>query len=428
MRSSIMQGEASMSRRQFVQASAIGGTLALTHQLCARAQPSVKARPKIKSVIFVYLHGGPSHLDTYDLKPNAPKEIRGEFQPIATNVPGIAICEHMPLQASMFDKFALLRAVVARETEHVDIEVMTGHLPAQVRAAGHPNMGSVISRMRGMVAGVPAFVSLRPPSPGCEPGFLGSAYRPFLPTGPTSAGLRLPAGVTQRRVATRMRLLETLETAAELPAAAHAKSAIDTFRHQAVDMIASGNVRRALDFKQEPAHVVERYRGVEAYLAALRLIEAGAGFVTIGEEPGSDDWDTHFVGAHDQMRRLMNKLDRGLSALVGDLHARGLADDCLVLAMGEMGRTPRINDRGGRDHWPQVMSAVLAGAGIRTGQVIGASTSRGEATKDGACTVSQVLASVYRAIGIEPSTVLEDRNDRPIPLLDDHAPIPGLLA
>ncbi|HYT89051.1 MAG TPA: DUF1501 domain-containing protein, partial [Gemmataceae bacterium] len=307
-----------VSRRNFLKIGAFGAGLTLADMLRLRSDATqTSGRPtRTKSVIMIYLPGGPSHMDMYDLKPDAPAEFRGEFNPIQTNVPGVQICEHFPQQARMWDKLACIRSIVSVD-EHSDTLVMTGYSDRENRTANHPSFGSVVSRMRGPTSDVPPFVSLRGMSRGTEPGFLGIAHRPFSPSGPGLQNLRLANGVTMDRVNHRRALLDgfdgmrrELDTNGNL-------AGQDSFAQRAFDMIASGGVRTALDLQREPANVRERYRGVEQFLTARRLVEAGVGCVTLS----IGGWDTH--GQNFQtLRRQLPQVDRGIANLIGDLHER----------------------------------------------------------------------------------------------------------
>jgi uncharacterized protein (DUF1501 family) len=413
----------SPTRRDFLRIGAFGAAFTLADQLRARAADSTTNKaPRSKSAVLIFLNGGPSHLDTYDLKPDAPSEFRGEFKPIKTNVPGIDICEHFPLQAKMMDKFALLRSVVAPADEHNDAAVMTGYVSTAARTAGHPSFGAVVSKVRGLVNGMPGFMSLRGITLGCEPGFLGTAHRPFAPTGPTAADLRLPSGVDKDRRAEQRDLLRAFDDVRRDIDASGAMAGMDAYQQQAVEIVASGRVREALNIAKEPAEVLERYSGVEQFLKTRRLVEAGVGCVTLTV----GDWDTH-DNNFTTLKRNLPFVDRGISELVGELHERGLAKDVVVVMWGEFGRTPRINNRAGRDHWPAVMSAVVAGGRLKMGQVVGSTTSKGEQPREKPYSVSQVLATLYTAIGIDPATTFPNASGRPVYLLDDREPVRELL-
>jgi hypothetical protein len=413
-----------ISRRNFIKVGAFGACLTLADMLRLRAQatPAARRAASNKSVIMIYLPGGPSHMDMYDLKPDAPVEFRGEFRPIQTNVPGVQICEHFPLQARMWDKLACIRSLVTVD-EHSDTMVMTGYSDRDNRTSNHPSFGSVVSRVRGgAAADMPPFVSLRGMSRGTEPGFLGVAHRPFTPQGPGVQNLRLANGVTTERVGERRALLEGFDDLRREVDATGTVEGMDSFTQRAFDMIASGGVRTALDVSREPANVRQRYQGVEQFLTARRLVEAGVGCVTLS----IGGWDTH--GQNFQtLRRQLPQVDRGIANLIGDLYERGLGNDVITVMWGEFGRTPRVNRGAGRDHWAPVMSALIAGGGLRMGQAVGASSARGERPQDGRCSPSRVLATIYRQIGIDPAQTFPNQSGRPMHILDDRTPIRELL-
>ena len=411
-----------ISRRSFLRIGALGASLTLTDLLRGRARAAAADRATSnKSAIMVYLPGGPSHLDMYDPKPNAPRELRGEFNPIATNVPGIQIGELLHEQARTFDKLAVIRSVIS-VNEHSDSMVMTGYSNQENLSANHPSFGSVVSRMRGAAGNVPAFVSLRGLSRGTEPGFLGMAHRPFNPSGPGVQDLRLASGVTLDRVAERRTLLDSFDGMRRELDSNGMLAGLDAFTSRAFDMVASGGVRAAVDLSREPAAMRARYRGIEQFLTARRLVEAGVGCVTLAY--GS--WDTHAQNFN-SLRRQLPALDRAIANLVQDLHDRGLQNDVTVVVWGEFGRTPRINRNAGRDHWPQVMSALIAGGGLRMGQAIGASSARGEHPQDRPYTVSQVLSTIYHAMGIDPAMTFLSNTGRPVHVLDDRSTVRELV-
>src|SRR5262245_35620323 len=390
--------------------------------LRARAFGGGVATTPAKSAIMIYLPGGPSHIDMYDLKPEAPAEFRGEFKPIATNVPGVQICELMPRQAEMFDKLAVIRSLVAVE-EHSDALVMTGYSENTNRPAHHPSFGSVVSRLRSNAqSDVPPFVSLRGMTVGTEPGYLGIAHRPFTPDGPGFQNLRLPGGVDGTRVDDRKALLTSFDNVRRDIDASGSMKGMDSFATRAFDMVASGAVRKALDLTREDPRVRDRYKGVEQFLTARRLIEAGVGCVTLA----IGSWDTH--GANfTQLRKQLPEVDRGVGNLIQDLHDRGMEKDVVTVVWGEFGRTPKINGGAGGDHWAPVMSALVAGGGLRMGQAIGSTNSRGEYPKDRPFTVPQVLSTVYQAIGIDPSQTFPNGSGRPMYILDDRQPVAELV-
>jgi hypothetical protein len=412
-----------ISRRNFLQIGAFGAGLSLAGLLRGRAA-AASAAPTTsgKSAIMIYLPGGPSHIDMYDLKPEAPAEFRGEFKPIPTNVSGIQICEHMPLQARMMDRLAILRSIVSVD-EHSDSLVMTGYSENQNRTTHHPSFGAVMSKVRGSAGNdVPPFVSLRGMAPGTEPGFLGVAHRPFTPDGPGLQNLRLAGGVDGHRMDDRKHLLGRFDDLRRDIDASGNMKGMDSFTTRAFDMVASGAVRKALDLTREDPRVHDRYKGVEQFLTARRLIEAGVGCVTLA----IGGWDTH--GANfTTLKQQLPQVDRGFTALVEDLYDRGLDKDVITVMWGEFGRTPKVNGGAGRDHWAPVMSAMVAGGGLRMGQVVGSTNSRAEVPKDRPITVPQVLSTFYQALGVDPSQTFPDGSGRPMYILDDRQPVAELL-
>jgi hypothetical protein len=414
-----------LHRRSFLRVGAFGAGLTLADVLRARAANKTDATPTTsttpKAAIMIYLPGGPSHIDMYDLKPEAPAEYRGEFKPISTNVPGVQICEHFPMQAKMFDKLAVVRSLVSVD-EHSDSLVMTGYSENVNRTAGHPSFGAVVSKLRGDSADIPPFVTLRGMSIGTEPGFLGISHRPFSPSGPARENLRLANGVTTTRMDDRKGLLEGFDTVRRDLDAGGTMKGMDTFTQRAFDMIASGMVRRALDLRNEDPRTLQRYKGLDSFLTARRLVEAGVGCVTLGY----GGWDTHGDNFKTLARQLP-ELDRGIANLIQDLHDRGMQDDVVTVVWGEFGRTPRVNGGAGRDHWSPVMSALVAGGGLKMGQAVGASTARAETPKDRPYKVPHLLATMYKAMGIDPSQTFPNGSGRPMYVLDDRELVKELI-
>jgi hypothetical protein len=412
-----------ITRRGFLQIGAFGAGLTLAEMLRLRAEGGTSTAKSNKAAIMIYLPGGPSHMDMYDLKPNAPKEFRGEFKPIATNVTGVQICEHMPLQAKMFDKLAVIRSIVSVD-EHSDSLVSTGYSENQNRNVGHPSFGSVVSKIRtaGGSSDVPPFISMRGLSRGLEPGYLGVAHRAFTPYGPGLQNLRLANGVSAHQMKDRKGLLKSFDKVRRNIDASGTMKGLDSFTQRAFDMVASGTVRKALDLSNEDPRVRDRYKGVEQFLTARRLVEAGVGCVTLAY----GGWDTHgqnFI----QLKRMLPMIDRGVSSLVKDLCDRGMDKDVVTIMWGEFGRTPKVNNQAGRDHWGPVMSALVAGGGLKMGKAVGTTTARGEVPKDRRYTVQQVLATLYRVMGIDPAKTFPNGNGRPMYILDDREPVKELI-
>jgi hypothetical protein len=407
--------------------------LTLADLLRARAVAGTPPTSPAKAAIMVYLLGGPSQLDTYDLKPAAPAEYRGEFQPIRTAVSGIDISELFPRQAALMDKLALVRSLVSQDPGHGDAELVSGYNQVLNQTAHHPSFGAVLSRLRGTSAQpVPPFVSLRRmtfPTPlpifeyDFEPGYLGPTHRPFMPGGPGLANLRLQPSVSVSQLEDRKTLLKGFDALRRDLDASGSMHALDVFSARAFDVLTSRALADALDLGKEDPRVRDRYGSAAQLLLARRLVEAGVGFVSVAV----GDWDTHSKNFEAIRRRLAPQLDGGLSALIEDLYDRGLEKDVVVIAWGEFGRTPLINKDAGRDHWVPVMSAVVAGGGLKMGQVIGSSDARGEYPKDRPYRVPQMLSTLYHALGIDPAQTFPNGSGRPIALLDDREPISELL-
>jgi hypothetical protein len=414
-----------INRRNFLQIGAFGAGLTLADMLRLKAQdPAAAQKSSQKAAIMIYLPGGPSHMDMYDLKPEAPMEFRGEFKPIRTNVPGVQICEHFPMQARMWDKLACVRSLVSSD-EHSDSLVSTGYTEQVNRTQSHPSFGSVISKLRsGNSNDVPPFVSLRGGgSMGTEPGYLGVAHRPFTPSGPASENLRLASGVTTDRMGDRHDLLGKFDTVRREVDASGTMKGMDSFAGRAFDMIASGTVRKALDLRQEDPKTRDRYKGVEQFLTARRLVEAGVGCVTLS----IGGWDTHSSNFK-TLKQQLPQVDRGVANLIQDLHDRGMADDVVTVMWGEFGRTPKVNNSdAGRDHWSPVMSALIAGGGLKMGQAIGASSAKGEYPKDRPYKVPHLLSTIYHAMGIDAGYTFPNGAGRPMYILDDRNKVEELV-
>ena len=410
-----------LSRRNFLQIGAFGAGLSLAGML--RAQEAQKTGSSNKAAIMIYLPGGPSHMDMYDLKPNAPKEYKGEFNPIATNVPGIQISELFPLQAKMMDKLAIIRSLVAVD-EHSDVNLMTGVTENANRTVNHPSFGAVLSKLRGGTANdIPPFVSLRGMSRGTEPGFLGVAHRPFTPDGQGFRNLKLAGGINSERMDDRKTLLTSFDEIKREIDSTGTMKGIDSFTTRAFDMVSSGAVRKALDLTREDPRSRNRYKGIEQFLQARRLVEAGVGCVTLA----IGSWDTHSSNFK-TLRNQLPMVDRGIAALVQDLCDRGMDKDVVTVMWGEFGRTPRVNGNdGGRDHWSPVMSALVAGGGLKMGQAIGSSSARGEYPRDRRLTVPQVLSTLYSAVGIDPAKTFNNGTGRPVHIVTDREPVKELI-
>lgn len=405
-----------VSRRSFLRIGAFGAGLTLADLLRSRASGATP-RTSSKSAIMIYLPGGPSHMDMYDLKPEAPVEFRGEFKPIQTSVPGVQISEHFPLQARMWNKFAVIRSLIGGQ-EHSDSQTHTGYHEFENRNDHHPSLGAVVSKVHGSrSADIPPFVSLRGMSAGTEPGFLGVGHRPFTPDGPGLQNLRLAGGVDNARAEDRKTLLKSFDNVKRELDSSGTMQGMDAFKARAFDMVASGAVRKALDLSGEEPRTRDRYKGVEQFLTARRLVEAGVGCVTLAY----GGWDTHSENFK-LLRRQLPELDRGLANLIQDLHDRGMENDVVTVMWGEFGRTPKVGDStpDGRGHWPPAMSALVAGGGLKMGQAIGSTNARAEVPKDRPYRPQQVLSTIYHALGIDPALTFPSGTGRPMYILDDR--------
>jgi hypothetical protein len=397
--------------------------LTLADVLRLRAANPQSARPR--SVIMVWLRGGQSHIDSYDMKPDAPAEVRGEFRPIATNVPGIQICEHMPRQATIMDKLAIVRGIRSNDLgDHTPHYIITG-FPDRGR---RPAIGSVVSYLQRRQDGLPAYVSLMYRAPGLydneSPAYIGPAHRPFAPRAEGLANLSLARGLSLDRLGDRRQLLAQFDALQREVDYGASGVGIDAYTAQALQMVSSSQARTAFDLGREPAHIRARYGAFcENFLLARRLVEAGVSVVTLKV----GDWDTHEKNFID-MRDQLPQLDQGVHALVTDLHDRGLEDDVAVVVWGEFGRAPRISRGDGRDHWPDAGAALIAGGGFRVGQAIGATDGHGGRSRVRPYTPSNVLECLYRHLGIDTSITIPDHSNRPMHLLDDREPVAELLA
>lgn len=427
-----------LSRRDVLRVGALAmGGLSLPQILAAEAQATPAARKTHKSVIMVFLAGGPPHQDMVDLKPDAPKEIRGEYAPIATSVPGISLCEHMPLLAQRMDKLAIIRSIVGCRDEHSAFQMLTGFTDTPFKRQGRPALGSIVSYLQGPVdPAIPPFVGLSPKTreprwgdPGLS-GYLGHAHAPYTPNRGENVD---PAqtGISVDRYHGRAGLLAEMDRFRRQLDADENLQGFDAHSRAAFEILTSRKLVEALDVTREDPRLRAKY-GIgnmraeadgppccmDHFLQARRLVEAGARCVTIS----FGRWDTHGNNFRENATRIP-KLDRALSALIDDLYARGLDQDVAVVVWGEFGRTPKVNRGAGRDHWPRVSMAMLAGGGFRTGQVIGATDRDAAYPKDRPVHVQEVLASLYTHMGIPGETSVPDQSGRPMYLLDRFEPV-----
>ncbi len=452
-----------VSRREFLRIGGLTlGGLGASGIVPWKLQASNGREVSDTSVILVWLPGGPPHMETYDMKPDAPEEYRGDFRPIQSNVPGIQVCEHLPLHARVADKFALIRSISHGFSDHGGghKHFLTGRRPRSPVGFvnDHPMVGSMVSQVRGQRQdGVPNYVagvdrnrsSINTFSFGSA--YLGPSTHPFMVSGDPAdrefsvQNLR-PSAPVARSHDQRQQLLSRFDAVDPAVDPSGIMGAMDTHRQRALGLLTADAARRAFDLSQESNRTRERY-GMHRYgqraLLARRLVEAGASFVTMVMEnpsfPGQGmptdvtyNWDSHAVNCHifTDARFRLPMFDRAISALIEDIYARGLDRKVLLIVTGEFGRTPRIsyrNDRPGRDHWPQAMSVLVSGGGFQMGQVIGSTTSRGERPKDRPMSPNDLWATMFRHLHIDyQHTSFLDHTGRPMPILPHGTPIAEL--
>lgn len=418
-----------LSRRGFLKIGALSfaaGSISLADIMRAEARNGTSSH---KAVINIFLGGGPPHQDMWEIKTEAPAEIRGEMQPIATRVPGIQICEVFPRLASLMDKSVVIRSVVGAPDRHDAFGCLTGWSSSEMRnMGGRPSIGAVAAKLQGPVdPSVPPFVGLaqptghRPWSDSGTPGFLGKAYNAFKPDGEGMADLRLNS--TPQLLADRRALLSGFDSLRREVDAGGSLEAMDAATQRALGVLTSSRLLEAMDLSRESQRVRERYGDGKPYqfqfdgaptvndhlLMARRLVEAGVRVVTLSY----GRWDSHGKN-FDLVRDHGSKLDQCLSALIEDLDVRGMLNDVSVVVWGEFGRTPRINNGGGRDHWPQVSCAFMAGGGIRGGQAIGATNRLGEYAASRPVHFQEIIATLYHNLGLNPATTtVVDPTGRP---------------
>ncbi|MFK7777896.1 MAG: DUF1501 domain-containing protein [Gimesia sp.] len=448
------------SRRSFIQAGALGlAGFSLANLLRAEAQSGV--RSSNKAIINVHLDGGPPHMDMIDLKPEAPLEIRGEFQPIATNVSGIQICELLPRMAAQADQFAFIRTLVGSAGAHNAFQCQSGFRKKDMLSVGgRPALGSVIAKLESSPRDLaPPFIDIMQGRGlvrnSARPGFLGPSFQPFRPDlsdlferqlekgmqgelkrlgAGHQVSLKLNPALSLQRLENRTTLLSELDSIRRKVDASGMMDAMDRFSQQAVSILTSGHLADAMDLSKEDPAILARYSpaaqnnsglrfrtsdgpdAIKKFLLARRLVEAGVRCVSIS----ISDFDTH-SNNFDRLRQLLPIVDHGLTTLVTDLKERGMLDDVTIVVWGEFGRTPRINSKnGGRDHWPRVGPAILAGGGLQTGQVIGKTDRTASAVVQRPVHYKDIFATLYHNLGIDPHTVtLTDPRGRPQYLLDE---------
>ena len=434
-----------ISRRGFLRIGALGlGGAALPQILQAEAETQRKPLDH-KAVIMIFLAGGPPHQDMWDLKLEAPSNIRGEFKPISTNVDGIQICEEFPQMAKMMDKFAIIRSMVGASGGHDAVQCLTGRKRNGPQPpGGWPSIGSVLSKLEGQTdPAIPTFLGLSPKcghdqwgDPG-KTGFLGPSHAPFAPFRGAGKDDMVLEGVSIERLADRKSLLKSFDRFRRDVDSSGTMKGMDVFTEQAFGVLTSSRLADAFDLSKEDPKIVERYgkgtekltadgpwKRLDQFLMARRLVEAGARCVTLG----FSRWDWH-GGNFSRGRTDFPMLDQGITALVQDLHDRGMDKDVSVVVWGEFGRTPLINKNAGRDHWPKVSTALLACGGMKTGQVIGSTTRDGGEADDRPVHFPEVFSTLYHNLGIDARrTTIDDLSGRPRFLVENqYAPMPELV-
>jgi Protein of unknown function (DUF1501) len=436
------------ARRDFLKigsAGLLGLSLPQLLKLEARANDAPAAgtrRRRANSVIMVWLAGGPATIDMWDLRPNAPDGIRGEFRQINTSADGVQICEHLPRMAEVANKCTIVRSLAHTIPSHgpATVFMTTGNRPTP--ALQYPAIGSLVTRLLPATAGVPPYVSfseLRNGAAGLA-GYLGTSYNPFIVEGvgngngrgQTAASLRvrgitLPTNFTLEELDNRDRLLQNFDRGlADNDRQTDLVDGLDTFHRQALEILRSDRTRNAFNLQQETEAVRSRYGSTpfgQGCLAARRLVEAGVRFVTIS----TGGWDTHGQNFNNLKNRLLPGLDQTLSALIADLDDRGQLESTVVYCAGEFGRTPRINQNAGRDHWARSMSVVLAGGGFRRGYAHGTTDVQGMAPASDPCTPDDVASTIFQQLGIDPHQELQTPTGRPVQLFREGNPVPRLI-
>ena len=437
-----------VSRRDFLKIGGLAlGGCSLRDLLAAEAAAGLKKSHK--AVIMIYLVGGPPHQDMWDLKPNAPKEVAGPMQPTHTNVPGIEICDLFPQLAQRADRFALIRSIVDSQADHDAYQCFTGYKPGRtVPGGGWPQFGSAVGKVLGPLdRSVPPFASVcytctHGPYNEPGPGFLGVGQTPFQSQGPSRKDMVLN-GVTSSRLGDRRTLLTSMDRLRREVDQANRFSGMDQINEQALNILTSSKLANAIDLSKEDPRIVARYgtgnekdmidgngapRVPQSFLMARRLVEAGCRVVTVNYSK----WDWHggsYNTIFNREKEDFPVLDNALSALMDDLRDRGLEDDTTVLVWGEFGRTPVISSQVGRDHWPRVNSALIAGGGMKLGQIIGATDRLAGEAVERPVTFGEVFATLYHNLGIDTMhTTLNDLNGRPQYLVHNNArPLPELV-
>ncbi len=428
-----------INRRSFLRTGALMlGGMSLSGLL--RRQAMAAAAGEVKkdiSVILFWQGGGPSQLDMWDMKPDAPSEFRGSFNPISTNLDGLQICEHMPRIAKVCDKLTLLRSVTHGDAGHESAShtLLTGYKPTNdIPANEAPAYGSIVAKEMGpRTDGFPAYVAVPTAPKSSAAAYLGVAYNPFETQGDPNSdkfsvqNLKVPGGLTLDRLENRRAILKHFDTLRRDIDGSGLISGMDTFAQQAYEIVTSPKVQTAFDISQEDPKTRDLYGRTQwgqNTLLARRLVEAGVRFVTVNV----GGWDTHANNFEEMKNKKLPQFDQAFAGLIEDLAQRGQLDSTLVLSWGEFGRTPRINKDAGRDHWPNVFSVAMAGGGLKKGFVLGESDARAEFPKERPVSPQDVLATMYHQLGIDQSKEYTNDADRPVPILNYGEPIKEIIA
>lgn len=429
---------AGASRRELLQVGSLGVLgLSLPSVLAAREASAAAAPKREVNVIILWLNGGPSQIDMLDPKPDAPEEIRGAFGTIPTNIPGLRISDRLPLLAKEMDKLSILRASTPIPAHGVGNSLShTGNRPNP--AVVYPSYGSVLAREKPGRNALPTYCLIGPGKPGSRAeyytgaGYMGATYNPFRPGGDPSAedyrvrDVSLPKAVSAERLARRQSTLGVVDRFQREQEASSELEAKDRFYQKAYDLVTSPSAKSAFDLQREPAKLRDRYGRTpfgQGCLLARRLIESGVRFTVVT----SDGWDTHLNGFN-SLEKLLPDYDAAYSALLSDLYQRGMLEDTLVITMGELGRTPKVNSSAGRDHWGEAMQVTMGGGGVKVGATVGRTNALGEHNLDRPVTYPEMAATIYHVLGIPTDTIYNAPDGRPHRLLpDDAQPIHELL-
>ena len=407
----------------------------------ARRAAGGAPKRRAEAVIQVWLGGGPASIDIWDLKPNAPTEIRGEFKPIPTAADGIQISEHLPQMAKSVDKVSVVRSLFHTIPSHGPATVFMNSGNKPTPAVQHPWLGSLSAKLLPAEKGVPPYVSFGTRQGGNEAGFLGTAYNPVPVEGAGNGkggkgdpgalrvrGIQLPAGFSLEDLSHRDKLMRDFDsTFRSVDTSADLVDGLDVFHKEALEILRSDRTRKAFDLGREPQSVRERYGSTpfgQGVLAARRMVEAGVRFVTVS----LGGWDTHQKNFEALSKRLLPQLDQTLSALIEDLHGRGMLDSTVVYCAGEFGRTPKVNKNAGRDHWARSMAVVLAGGGFKGGYAHGTTDAQGMAPATDPCTPDDLAATLFNQLGLDPHQELMTSTGRPIQLFREGRVVDKLLA